>query len=142
MGPVPPLALEVFFHSGQELFLADRPAGKRTPCTASASDAGLLRSSSSSRQRAAPPFSDHNSKSRMPSLLSPDKCGAALDHALRIAAVDAADSAVREVRAEQVEVHLAALAGVKGRLAIGTARGEVIGKFRLDAACVSRHERR
>jgi hypothetical protein len=29
---------------------------------------------------------------------------------------------------------------VKGRLAIGAPLGHVIGKFGLDAACVSRHE--
>ena len=50
------------------------------------------------------------------------------------------DPAVRKVGAEQVKLHLAVLAGVKGRLAIGTPMGRVIGKFGLDAACVSRHE--
>ena len=50
------------------------------------------------------------------------------------------DIAIRKVGAEQVKLHLAVLAGVKGRLAIGAPLGHVIGKFGLDAACVSRHE--
>jgi hypothetical protein len=50
------------------------------------------------------------------------------------------DAAVREVGAEQVEVHLPILAGVEGRLTVGTALSDLIGKVGHDAACVSRHE--
>jgi hypothetical protein len=52
------------------------------------------------------------------------------------------DTTIREVGAEQVELHLPVLAGVKNRLTAGSALNDVIGKFGLHAACVSRHRTR